>query len=216
MKNIKKLIKNSYHERKIRRLKKVGSFKSDDYHTRPARAIFPLRPSIFAYTVGTIILVVAFIIFGTSGKSQNPGNAHTRAINHLKEHTFTYLTSPIKTVFSEDSGTEINIYYGLTGDEENINQYLLIVYQKHNDVTLDVKVYNNGPSVGGENDTSNDAIFIGNDVTSDIDELIDVEFNYLYKLIKVDLIVDDEIETVYMDLTENYSILISGGGKNHD
>ncbi len=209
MKNIKKLIKNSYHGRKIRRLKKKGAFESGDYQTRPARSIFPLRPSVLAYTIGTIILVVAFIIFGTSGKSRPPSNAHTRAIDHLKEHTFTYLENPIKTVFNEDSGTEINIYYGLTGDGEDINHYLLISYIKSNDVTFDVKVYNNGPSIG--DDTEDDSGYQGGiDVDSSLsfpNSIIITEVN----LIRVDLIIDEIIETIDMDLTEHYDNLISGG-----
>lgn len=201
MRKIKKQINKSYHKRNLRNIKKDLPLKQVDNHTRPTRSIFFRTPSIIAYALSIVILVVLFV--SVSKNDNTPTPHYDIAINHLEEHTVSYLKKPINTLIVD--GVTVNVYYGISLNNEDYNHHLFIQHEKEegkgyyvdiNPQTGDIEY----PSFSGDSNANSGSI--------GVEEETDIELTESYHIVTIDLSTNDDIVEVVIDLTEYYDELL--------
>lgn len=201
MKNIKKRIKEDYHNVQLNEIKNKIDLNSESVSvTKRTKFLIPSMAAL----VGTIVLVIVFMsLFPKQGKSSPNSNA---VLEKLKENTSYYIDVPIKRIDDQNSGLTIYLYYGIIENEFNeYNNYIIISYESSTKVSIDTKV--NGFSEDFDVDGNLEKVIIFN-------ELIDLSVKTIQQLtietndILIEFISEDFEYSLEINLEDYYNLLL--------
>lgn len=201
MKNIKKRIKEDYHNVQLNDLKNKIDLNSESVSvTKRTKFLIPSMAAL----VGTIVLVIVFItLFPKQGKSSPNANV---ILEELKENTSYYIDVPIKRIDDQNSGLIIYLYYGIIENEFNeYNNYIIISYESNTKVSIDTKI--NGFSEDFDIDGNFEKVLI-------FKETIDTSFKTMQQLtietndILIEFISENFEYSLEINLEEYYNILM--------
>lgn len=201
MKNIKKIIKEDYHNIQLNELKNKIYLNSETVSvTKRTRFLIPSMAAL----VGTIVLVIVFIsLFPKQGKASPNANA---VLDELRENTSYYIDVPIKRIDDQNSVLTIYVYYGIIENEFNeFNNYIIIFYESSTKVSIDTKV--NGFSKDFDIDGNLEKVLIFN-------ETIDISVKTIQQLtietneILIEFFSENFEYSLEINLEEYYNILI--------
>jgi len=205
MKNIENEIITEYHHEQLNILKDKISFEKNVVSVNKRSRLF--IPSLVSLVSSFAILIVAVILFVNSNVDDPnehiiPENENI-AISHLESHAKNYLKTPIKTIFDNESGLIITVYYGLKEDSNKLNHYLVFMYESEENTTLKTKITSFYIDEGDEsiNDTifSESLDFVGDKVHATETTFTDI---------LVEITIKNEIFQFDLNLSQYYDFLI--------
>lgn len=206
MKNIENKIKTEYHHEQLNILKDKISFEKNVVSVNKRSRLY--IPSVVSLVSSFAILIVAVILFVNS--NVNDPNEHiipeneNIAISHLESKTKNYLKTPIKTIFDNENGLTISVYYGLKEDGNKLNHYLVFMYESEENTTLETKITSFYIDEG--NESINDTIF--NESFGFIGEKVHATETIITDVL-VEITIKDEIFQFDLNLSQYYDFLMN-------